>query len=182
VKTAILVVAMSLSATFAMAEGAPQQTPGGAQRFFAALADSGRLLIRATDPKVPAVNVLYRVREVGSSPCAADLRVVPYGFLDVATGQWVYLWEKEWSERQFRQLESALGRREAGYRIEWGKVGTIVLSSAGAGDGTLMRQVEVTSVGTRITFVLPRDALARRTEYAANFLKAACDRKLETGF
>ena len=86
--------------------------------------------------------------------------------------------------RPHQRLIASLGIAQAPYRIEWGKLGPILLSPASwatgnpVGDQTMRLQTNSWSINLDFA----SSELANRVKLAMETLRAACDPVADTGF
>jgi hypothetical protein len=166
------------------AQDAPQQTVEGAQRFLSLVASEQKPRFMAHYFVWPTAGVEYTIDGATAGNCSTTFTGQPYGYSRRSTvGSWVMVGQPGWSPQIFETVRANNGMPKMPVTVDWSRVIKISLASTVANpDEGIRHNVLITWAGGFITLDPADDALAKRIEYAANFLKAACDKTAETGF
>lgn len=169
----------------------PTQTPASAQQFLGMVVE--RYGVAAvTTYQVPTAHLAYRLQS--SRPegtCAtileASTRVYVRGLGGSSPGE-IESGTPSWNEKEYQQFVRAAKAQTPPFKVDWSRVHSIELvtnSAPGklASDGKPRRVlVSQGTSGQPFLFIFPDEAIARRTQYAFQFLKEHCDLTAETGF
>ncbi|WP_133364683.1 hypothetical protein [Qipengyuania sediminis] len=161
----------------AAAPAAPAQTVEGARRFLNLLAEDGHLEFQRWNKT--GYNISYKVSSVDLAQCRSTFTGTPYGYPDDA-GNLIYPNSTAWSVGAFHSAVAARAIPPAPYTLEWSKISAIALFKPTQYD--VERGLYITTSDDTFSIKLPTADLAKRVRYAAEFIKASCDRTAETGF
>ncbi len=93
-----------------------------------------------------------------------------------------------WNENEYQQVVRAAKTQAPPFKVDWSRVLSIevVTNSAPgklASDGKPRRLLVSQGISEQpFLFIFPDEAIARRAQYAFQFLKEHCDQTAETGF
>ena len=166
------------------AQDQPQQTVEGAQRFLSVVASQQRPRFMAHYYVWPTAGVEYKIDGAIAGNCTTQFTGQPFGYSRRSSvGTWVMAGGAGWSPETFEQVRANNNMPRMPVTVDWGRVTTIALGGtvASSTDGS-GQNVVINWSGGFFTIYTEDTALAKRIEYAANFLKAACDKTAETGF
>jgi len=169
----------------AAAQETPEQTVEGAQQFLAALAGRGQLVHNAHYFAYPAVALVYRVTSLEPDQCRMKISGHPYAYVAQPNNNdpWVKSGDKNWSSSRFENLRVRHDLPPLPAEVDWSRVTKILLTmGAEKSESGSYQTVLIQWSGGFLTLDTPDLNLARRIEYAANFLKEACDPTAATGF
>jgi hypothetical protein len=166
------------------AQDEPQQTVEGAQRFLSVVASNQQPHFMAHYYIWPTAGLEYRIDGASGEGCATQFTGQPFGFSRRSyNGFWVAAGAAGWNPATFETVRANNGLQRLPLTVDWSRVNSVSLVAlvASTDDGS-RHNVLIRWPGGFITLNFADNALAKRVEYAANFLKAACDKTAETGF
>lgn len=166
------------------AQDEPQQTVEGAQRFLSVVAQNQRPRFMAHYYAWPTAGLEYSITSAAAGDCTTQFSGQPFGYSRRSSvGSWTMVGNAGWSADTFEVVRANNGLPRMPVTVDWSRVTSIALGAvvASTDDGS-RHNVIINWSGGFFTIWTDDDALAKRVEYAANFLKAACDKTAETGF
>lgn len=166
------------------------QTPEGAQQFLQ-MAVERYGVAAVTTYEAPAAHLAYRLQS--SRPegtCAtileASTRVYVRG-LGGSSPREIESGTPSWNEKEYQQFVRAAKTQAPPFKVDWSRVLSIEVVANSAprklgSDGKQRRLLVSQGSRQQLFFVFPDEALAKRAQYAFQFLKEHCDLTAETGF
>lgn len=168
-----------------------EQTPEGAQLFLSTLVRQYEMGV-VTTYSSPSAHLVYLLTSADQDGVCrtrfdGDAQVYVEG-TGTERPVAVNKGSPQWSEEKYRRFLSMSRTAEPPFVIDWSRVLPLELVDSSApgklGSDKEMRRVLV-SQGSRsrpLVFLFPDEAIARRAQYAMQFLKEHCDQSAETGF
>lgn len=177
-RRAAFALALFLAAP-AQAQDAPQQTVEGAQRFLAILAEQRQLVIIASGDAGATAMANYWAESAEGEDCRTRFATRPRAY------QWAGKARFQSDQPGFREDDFAriIARYSLPvppFAVDWSRISGVQLFPIGPGNE--LQGVRIAQGDHALELYVPDSALAQRVVYAAEFLKAACDRTAETGF
>jgi hypothetical protein len=178
-------LAIALLATPAAAQEV-QQTPEGAHRFLSLVPQQVRVTALPHRFVYPAAGIQYVIGSIrDDGPCASVIegRADAYA----TRGYWTYDSHRGFDARIPPRLAQQYNMRVPPYRIEWGSVSSITLGDYAVANPTgisdaIGQIMLIQSGSTHVQLRIFDAAMAKRVQYAMQFLKESCDATAETGF
>ena len=186
------VAALALSSVAAGVASAQeiQQTPQGAQRFLSTLVNQYNI-VAVTTYNRSKVHLAYRLADAQSmGVCVTRFNSRSRVYVDSLDRQDPI--EREsgqqgWSEAQYRRYVQIAGTKEPPFNVDWSRVTLLKIVTTTAPNKNVPsdgrnRRVAIQEGADVLVLILPDEDLAKRVQYAMQFLKEACDHTAETGF
>lgn len=166
------------------AQDEPQQTVEGAQRFLSVLAANKQLIFEAHYYAWPTVGLEYRLDGAIAGDCKTQFTGQPAAFSRRSSvGTWTSAGAAGWNPATFETVRANNNLSRLPITVDWSRVTSVsVVARVASTDDGSRGNVLINWAGGFLTLNASDNALAKRIEYAANFLKAACDKTAETGF
>lgn len=167
------------------------QTPEGAQLFLATLVRQYEIGV-VTTYSWPSAHLAYSLTSADEDGrCRTRFEGGPAAYVDgIGTDRpnQVSRDSPRWSEERYRRYLASGRTAEPPFEIDWTRVLPVELVDNSApgklGSDQRLRRVLVSEGSRRhsLVFLFPDEAIARRAQYAMQFLTEACDQSAETGF
>jgi hypothetical protein len=167
-----------------------QQTPEGAQRFLSTVIKQYEIVAVTTYNK-PKAHLAYRLTNAHSmGVCVTKFDTgwrIYADYLDRQDPIERESGQQGWSEAQYQRYIRLAGTQEPPFTIDWSRVNLLKIVTTTAPNKNISsdgrnRRVAILEGTNVLVLILPDEDLAKRVQYAMQFLKEACDKTAETGF
>jgi hypothetical protein len=163
-----------------------QQTPEGAHRFLGLVPQQVRVTALPHRFVYPAAGIQYAIGSIREDgPCASIIEGKADAY--AVRGYWTYDSNRGFDARVPPRLAQQYNMLVPPYRIDWGSVSSIMLGDYAVANPTgtsdAVGQIMLIHAGGTMVQLRIFDAvMAKRVQYAMQFLKESCDATAETGF